>query len=1513
MDHSPSSPMPFADLPEGTVTFLFTDIEGSTRLLEQLREGYATLLADQRDLLRTAFQKWHGHEVDTQGDSFFVAFGRAADAIACVIEAQQALSEHTWPEGVSVRVRMGLHTGEPMVAHTGYVGIDVHRAARVAAAGHGGQVLLSETTRELVYHDLPSRTGLRDLGEHKLKDLRLPLQLFQLEVEGLPCDFPPLRTLSQPEEPPTPGTAPFKGLQYFGETDADLFFGRSEVTDRLVDTISQQRFLAVVGASGSGKSSVVRAGLVPALKQRQPGNWETFVLTPTVQPLWSLALQLTRASEPETASTTLLDDLRREPHSLHLYLRQRSTEEGKGQILLVVDQLEELFTLCRDADERQAFIDNLLYAAQAPDGRVHVLVALRADFYDHLAEYTELREAVAKNQEYLGAMSAAELRQAIEEPAKLGGWEFTPGLVELMLHEVGAEGERQPEPGALPLLSHALLETWNHRRGNLMSLRAYAESGGVNRAIALTAERLYSQELNPNQQEIARNIFLRLTELGDGTQDTRRRATLQELYPPAPYGDPQDVKEVLVKLADARLIITGESTAEVAHEALIREWPTLREWLAQDREGLLVQRRLTEAAQEWQLLERDAGVLYRGARLAQALEWAQAHPQQLNAQEQVFLEASQEATLREQAEREAQRQRELDAARKVAEAERQRADAERQRAEEQGRSAQRLKRRAWQLAGVLVLALILAGAAILFGRQANANFQLADRSLSTAQSAEQQALSQQATAESERTRAEGEASQRATAQVEAENQRSEAEAQRFEARKQASIGLAAQALRELDTGRQDIGVLLALEALEKYPYTWQAEQALGQTVLKSRLRLVLQHENTAFSVKWSPDGKRLLTASADKSARVWDATTGEQLFQFDHQDQVNFALWSPDGSQILTSQDTPPIITVWDSHSGERLFDIEGHTALVNTARWSPDQDRIATASDDNTARIWDAHTGAEMGVLSGHQAWVQTLNWSPSGDRILTTSGDQTTIIWDAQTGKPVHILSGHTMYLSDVGQWSSSGDRILTSAADGTAKVWDADTGQEQLSIMVEPDFHVLSRWSPSGERILAGPWAGPGPKVYDAVTGEAQIALYRENPSVNLRVIAWSPTGDRILTALADGSASVWNASSGEELFTFRGHGAEITGYWEGCAAWSPDGQWVATCSTNGTAMVWDLSPVPTLLGHQSRAWAFWSSAGDRVLSVSGDQTAGVWDPSTATQLQVFGTGMPKGTIPYSSWSPSGDRFIMEGPGGKATIWDVTTGAELLTISVPGHDGKTIPAWSPDGSLIAIGHAYDGTIRLWDADSGVEQKTLYDYSSDGWWDWLGQAYINVLEWSPSGTRLLTNAWRTNDPLKVLDETTGEILFSNPPSGITASWSPDESRIASYSYEGIGNIRDAETGEKLLEFSGHGGYITGLAWSPTGERFASSSLDGKVSVRDAHSGLEVLRYPFGVAVNSVDWSPDGRKILVSYAGRIVILPVWNTTQELIDYAHECCVARELSPEDRVLYGLTPAEQTEE
>ena len=442
---------------------------------------------------------------------------------------------------------------------------------------------------------------------------------------------------------PASGESPYMGLRYFDTSDSALFYGREALTDELLARVQKASFLAIVGASGSGKSSVARAGLIPAWKTATMGT--VHVITPTARPLESLAASLTRESESVTATFTLMDDLMKDVRSLRLYVRKIMRGSGKVNLLLVVDQFEETFTLCKDPTERKAFVENLLSLADedAERAAARIVIALRADFYHHCFEYEGLRLTLEKHQANIGAMSSEELREAITAPAEKNGWDFQPGLVNLILQDVGME------PGALPLLSHALLETWKRRQGRTLTLQGYTDAGGVKKAIAQTAERVYDN-LSPTEQTIARTIFLRLTELGEGVQDTRRRVKLDEL---AQTKEPETIAKVLKTLTDARLVTAEQDSAEVAHEALIREWGTLRKWLDEDRESLRLHRHLTESAEEWERSGRnDSFLIHRGGRLDDALLLNENSIFELSTIERAYLNACVELGNREKYERE---------------------------------------------------------------------------------------------------------------------------------------------------------------------------------------------------------------------------------------------------------------------------------------------------------------------------------------------------------------------------------------------------------------------------------------------------------------------------------------------------------------------------------------------------------------------------------------------------------------------------------------------------------------------------------------------------------------------------------------------------------------------------------------------------------------------------------------------------------------------------------------------
>jgi tetratricopeptide (TPR) repeat protein len=451
--------------------------------------------------------------------------------------------------------------------------------------------------------------------------------------------------------PPEPGDPPFQGLQYFDEKDASRFFGREALVAKIVGRLAASRFLTVIGASGSGKSSVVRAGVIPALRRGErladgsmpptdSGQWDIRILTPSAHPLDALAANLTRDSESVSAMATLRADLVQDSNSLGLVARRVLAQNDKKHLLLVIDQFEEVFTQCRQDDERRAFIENLLHAIDPANPQpITILLTLRADFYSQLAFQDHLRELVSQNQEFIGAMNRDELTRAILQPAALGNWKVQEGLVDVILDDLGSE------PGALPLLSHALLETWKRRRGRVLTVSGYTAAGGVRGAIAQTAETVFRQRLTREQQPIARMIFIKLAEMGEDSLDTRRRATFSELITRST--DTTTIDAVLSILTDARLVTTGTlepgdtRVVEVAHEALIREWPTLRDWLNQNREGLILHRQLTEDTNDWIKLGRDPGALYRGVRLKQTLEWVKSNTDLISLTEQEFLDASQ--------------------------------------------------------------------------------------------------------------------------------------------------------------------------------------------------------------------------------------------------------------------------------------------------------------------------------------------------------------------------------------------------------------------------------------------------------------------------------------------------------------------------------------------------------------------------------------------------------------------------------------------------------------------------------------------------------------------------------------------------------------------------------------------------------------------------------------------------------------------------------------------------------
>jgi WD40 repeat protein/DNA-binding SARP family transcriptional activator len=1378
-------------IPSGTVTFLFVEVDSSSELLERLREQFAALLDEYHHLVHSIIKKWHGHEIALQGDSFLTAFGRATDALGCAIEFQQRLAEQNWPQGVNVLVRMGLHTGEPVVSHTGYIGVDVHRAALISGAGYGGQVLLSRTTRDLVYLSLPNECRLRNLGTHAFKDSEYPQEIFQLDIPGLPSEFPPLTNLDRlekEEEPPAHGQSPYMGMKNFEEKDVEWFFGRKLLTERLVGAVRSHDFLAVIGASGSGKSSVVRAGLIPAIKARYPSQWQVKIMTPSSHPLEALAICLTRESESITATTTLIDDLLNDSRSLYLYCQKHLTNTTGTRLLLVIDQFEELFTLCRSLIEQGAFVNNLIYAEGMPGSSITIVLALRADFYAHLAQYPGLTQLVSADQIYIGQMTLVELREAIEGPAQHGGWEFSPGLIDLILSDLGAGVDMQPEPGALPLLSHALLETWKRRRGSLLSLKAYMEAGGVRGAIAKTAEGVFYRDLSPTEQGIAKGIFLRLTELGEGTQDTRRRISIKELIPPGPAMYAEQIQAVLVKLADARLITTGEGTVEVAHEALIREWATLREWLASDREGLRLHRHLTEAAQEWELLEMDPGALYRGTRLNQALEWVIANPRALNAQEQAYLEASREVAEREQAEREAARLRELETARKLAETESGRADAERQRAEEQGRSAKRLRQRAWWLGGVLMIALILAAIAGVFWRQSD-----------------------------------------------------------IKEREATSRFLNSAAVNNLQLNPQ-LSAHLALQALQVYPEdTFEAENTL-HTVLPE-LRLVsitpititrpmfVNPEATLFIARQGelfihtvPQGIEVL--DWENSTRSIVAAGRHCAAPFPSRDGHWLAALCTQAGEQIDPESAAYDAQVWDAETGQLLFTLPDVPDLFPLPFDYPDMGIIPPSADQPTrvwastwdmmVHIWEVSSGRELFVDQQHSAtsdnsWVNGIS-SPDGKRLLTFDDSGLVVLWNLETYQEIiqfNDPSGGSQWVD----FSPDGTHLAIDGNDESIRIYDLTSLPSQPRLENRINHSGIKfiglRYSPDGMHLAAGSEDGYT-RLWDAETGELQLVL--SGQAFKSWPLSFSQDGMRLYTA-SGGNIMEWDLSPSQEILTLPGR--------IGSFPFSPDGKQLVLIGADNTVSIVDSQTgevlVPPWQAHSD--WideAAWSPDGSRLVTSSGyfnyfrnDNAARIWDPATGQLLKDLPIDWGYHLV---AWSPDGNQLAASNfYSGTTFIWDTYSWNLLGTRQSPGSDFAL--AYNPDGGKITTSSS--SAFAVWDAITGSE---VFTYTTD--------RTPLALAFSPDGEHLAAGLTSGDILLFRLTEAGGkkeQLGFAGGDSIVwSLAFSPDGTLLAAGDATGKIWVWEVESRHRRLELQTFSDAISRLAFSPDGNRLVASGVSG-------------------------------------------------------------------------------------
>jgi WD40 repeat protein/transcriptional regulator with XRE-family HTH domain len=1096
--------------------------------------------------------------------------------------------------------------------------------------------------------------------------------------------------------------SPYRGLAAFEEQDAAFFFGREAATAQVLERMSQHLagagLLVVSGVSGAGKSSLLRAGVLPRIREdgltaaRGAASWPCLVFTPTRAPLDELALRIAPLAGADAAAVRR--GLAADPDGFALTARQAALARPGGpmggsdglaperdrpsppqRLLLVVDQFEELFTQCAEEGQRRAFIAALHAAATAghgPDQAPAALVVLgvRADFEARSADYPQLADAV-QDRYLVTAMTGRQLRMAITEPAKKADSAVDDGLVEVLLGEVRTGQPGTFGAGVLPLLSHALDQAWRSRAGETLTLADYERTGGIDGAVAASAQRVYDA-LTPAQQAATRQVFLRLTATSSEGVDSADRATRAELTEGKSPAEAQDVEIVLEAFAAERLLTFAAGTVEISHEALLTAWPLLRDtWLAETHADRIARTRLHTTAADWARLSRDPSYLYSGSLLAAASDTAARigadpgrHPP-LSQTERDFLHASNHAHRRT------------------------------------------VRRRQAVIAGLLVLTLIaITAAGIAVHNAANATRQHG------------LALSRQLAAES-----------LALASTNPVVARQLAVA----AWRVFPTAQAGSAITTLLGEQQQNGMLPADPSIVRAVAFSPGGRLLASADGDGTVRLwnlatghpvgaplrATSNPNGVRAVAFSPVGRLLASANADGTVRLWNladrhpvgTTLRATRAPWGLRGGVRGVAFSPDG-KLLASADGDGTVRLWNpatDHPVATLHATRSPYGVFGVA-FSPDGKLLASADfNGGTVRLWNPLTGHPVGVplhTTGTVAGVRAVAFSRDGKLLASADADGTVQLWDAATGHPITTLHATSTAGGVFGvAFSPVGNLLASADADGTVRLWDAATSHPVATLHATSTGHgVLGVAFSPVSRLLASADGDGTVRLWNPAAGRpAGTPLHIASTGYGVFAVAFSPVGRLLASAGADGTVRLWDAATGHPVATLH---ATSTGYGVFAVAFSPDGRLLASAGADGTVRLWNPAT-----GHPARAPLHATSTAGGVLGVAfspdgrllasagADGTVRLWNPATRRPLgtPLHATSTAGGVLGVA-FSPDGRLLASAGADGTVRLWDAATrrplGAPLRATST-GHDVLSV-AFSPDGQLLA-GAASDGTIAL------------------------------------------------------------------------------------------------------------------------------------------------------------------------------------------------------------------------
>jgi WD40 repeat protein len=1205
---------------------------------------------------------------------------------------------------------------------------------------------------------------------------------------------------------------PYKGLRAFQQADAADFFGREVLVESIIGRLTQAhqlgRFLAVVGPSGCGKSSVLKAGLIPALRRGAISgsqDWFTVEMVPGIDPMEELEGALLRiaVNPPES----LLSQLNEDDRGL-LRAVKRVLPDDNSELVLVIDQFEEAFTLVEDEAQRAHFLDSLIAAVTDRRSRLRVIITLRADFYDRPLNYNRFGDLMRQQTEIVLPLTADELENAITGPAVRAGLTVEPGLITAVVADINEQ------PGALPLLQYALTELFEQRKDRALTLQTYNEIGGMMGALSRRAEELYDS-LSSDGQEAARQLFLRLITLGEGAEDTRRRVLQPELMS---IGDDSDLITMVVEAFGRYRLLTFDrdpftrtATVEVAHEALIRQWERLRNWLADSREHLRTQRRLTSAAEEWLASGKDPSFLARGARLAQFESWENTTDLALNRNEAEYLKAS------------------------IAEHEKA-LTAEWTRQEREAALERRSRNFLRALAAVMTVSAFIA-----LGLAAVALSQWEEARIAHAQ-AESSAL--------------------------------EAQISAAEARSLALAANARNALNENDTTLALALAIEANKAYEPATVEVMRVLA-GTAYGSGPRHRFEGHTAAVLAAAFSPDGSLSATGAADGSIRLWDNQSGELIRTLDLDEAIiTGTVFSPDGAYILAST-TDYNLYLFDALTGSEIRSFEGHTDMVTGVAFSMNGMTALSGSLDRTLRLWDVDTGEQIRVFEGHTGAVLDVALSPDSRYAASSSGDETIAddpndledrtvrVWDIEGGDEILSFRPPGGFVRTVA-FSPDSRYVLTatwnSADGGILILWDIEANQEVQRFFGHIDIITDVGFSPDGTTLFSASW-DQTLRLWDARTGTA-IKQF-ENFDDRLLAMDISADGDYVLVATGNlgnneierefersNDTSVWlmDMVSRDLVTEFFGHED-----WVWSMAVSPDGRYAASGSgplrppeADTSVRVWEIETGAEIWrfdGHSATVEGVaFSPDGTMLLSAAWDGLVILLDVTSGEEIRRFG-GERSHQLQanYVVFSPDGQTALSGGSDGIIILWDVASG-EALREFVGHQDMVTGIAFSPDGRSFVTA-SWDHTLRLWDTETADTIRTFEGHTHRA----------HTVAFSPDGASILSGSWDMT--VRLWDVETGQearrFVGHNGPVQSVA-FNDDGSLALSGSADTVMRLWDVLTGQELRRFDGHTNWVSGVAFVPGGRYAISSAQDNT---------LRLWQVP-REAVEIVEWANNNRYV---------------------------------------------------